>query len=50
MIVQTTTAVKFVDLNQTLKSHFSNYSVYIFDSVPQKSIIVQKSAIVGAQI
>lgn len=50
MILQATNALNFNDLFKTLKSRFSNYSVYTFDSKPQKSIIVRKSAIVGAQI
>jgi hypothetical protein len=50
MIVQATPLSHFNDLTQVLKSQFSNYSVYTFDSKPQKSIIVRKSATVGAQI
>lgn len=50
MILQATNALQFDDFIQTLKCQFSNYSVYAFDSISQKSIIVRKSAIVGAQI
>ena len=50
MIIQATPLPNVSDLTQTLKSQFSNYSVYTFDSKPQKSIIVRKSAYVGAQI
>ncbi len=41
------------DINQlllTLQRQFSNYKVYTFGSKPHKSIIVQKSGIIGAQI
>jgi hypothetical protein len=50
MIVQVKQAPGYNELIQTLKSQFSNYSVYTFDSKPQRSIIVRKSATVGAQI
>lgn len=50
MIVQAKQLPDFNELLLTLKSHFSNYSVYAFDSIPQKSIIVRESAAVGAQI
>ena len=50
MIVQAPNLPDYNKLIQTLKGHFSNYSVYAFDSKPQKSIIVRKSLIVGAQI
>jgi hypothetical protein len=50
MIVQATPLPSVNDLTQTLKSQFSNYSVYTFDSKPQRSLIVRKSATVGAQI
>lgn len=46
MIVQATPLSHFNDLTKVLKSQFSNYSVYTFDSKPQKSIIVRKSATV----
>ena len=50
MIVQATYLHNFNDLIQDLKSQFPHYSVYEFDSMPLKSIIVRKSAIVGAQL
>lgn len=50
MIVQAKQLPDFNELLLALKSRFSNYTVYTFDSKPQKSIIVQKSAAVGAQI
>lgn len=50
MIVQATKLPDFSNLLQTLKDRFPNYSVYSFDSKPQKSIIVQKSGVIGAQI
>lgn len=50
MIVQTTNSLNTKDLLQSLKSQFPNYSVYRFDTKFQKSIVVRKSAIVGAQI
>jgi len=46
-------AEQLPDINQlllTLKGQFPNYKVYKFDSTPLKSIIVQKSGIIGAQI
>jgi hypothetical protein len=46
-------AKQLPDINElilTLKSQFPNYTVYKFDSKPLKSIIVQKSGIIGAQI
>lgn len=50
MIVQATQLPDFSDLLQTLRSQFPSYSVYAFDSKPQKSIIVRKSGVIGAQI
>lgn len=50
MIVPTTKSIDAKDLIQSLKTQFSNYSVYSFDTKFQKSIIVRKSAIVGAQL
>lgn len=50
MIVQATKSPNFNELIETLKNQFSNYSVYTFNSEPEKSIIVRKSSTVGAQI
>jgi hypothetical protein len=50
MIVQGTRLPTFDELIAVLKRRFPNHSVYLFDSKPQKSIIVRKSALVGAQI
>ncbi len=50
MIVQAKHSPDFNDLIQDLKSQFPQYSVYTFGSKPLESIIVRKSAIVGAQI
>ena len=50
MIVQAAQLPNFSDLIHILKSQFPGYSVYSLGSIPQKSIIVRKSAIVGAQI
>ncbi len=50
MIVQGTPLPTFNELIEVLKRQFSNHSVYTFDSKPQKSIIVRKSALVGVQI
>lgn len=50
MIVQAVQLPDFNEMLSTLKSQFPNYSVYISNSIPQKSIIVRKSATVGAQI
>ena len=50
MIVQAKQLPDFNELLLTLKSQFSNYAVYSCFSIPQKSIIVRKSAAVGAQI
>lgn len=50
MIVQGTRLPTFDELIEVLKSQFSSQAVYTFDSKPQKSIIVRKSALVGAQI
>lgn len=50
MLVQASQLPNFNKLIQILKSQFSNYSVYIIDSKPEKSIIVRKSFTVGAQI
>lgn len=50
MIVQASQSPKLKELASSLKSQFSDYRVYPFESKPQKSIIVRKSALVGAQI
>ncbi|PZX52494.1 hypothetical protein [Algoriphagus chordae] len=50
MILQVTTGLKFNELIQTLKSQFPGYTVYSFDSIPQKSIIVRKSFMIGVQL
>lgn len=50
MIVQTKQSPDFKNLILTLKSQFPNYSVYTYLSATQRSIIVRKSAAVGAQI
>lgn len=50
MIVQAKQLPDFNELLLTLKSQFSNYAVYTSYSISQKSIIVRKSATVGAQI
>jgi|SRR5690606_5070845 len=50
MIVQATQLPDFSDLLQTLKSRFPSYSVYTFEPIHQKSIIVRKSGTIGAQI
>ncbi len=50
MIVQGTRLPTFDELIAVLESQFSSQAVYTFDSKPQKSIIVRKSALVGAQI
>lgn len=50
MIVQGSQLPHFNELIETLKSKFSNYSVYTLGSESQKSIIVQKSSLIGAQI
>lgn len=50
MIIQTIHSPSLAELAQTLESQFSKYSVYIFNSQPKKTIIVRKSATVGAQI
>lgn len=49
MIVTAKRLPEFYNLLWTLKSHFSDYAVYTSYSIP-KSIIVRKSATVGAQI
>jgi hypothetical protein len=46
-------AEQLPDINQlllTLEAHFPNYRVYTFGSKPLKSLIVQKSGRLGAQI
>jgi hypothetical protein len=46
-------AEQLPDINQlllTLEGQFPNYKVYTFGSKPLKSIIVQKSGIIGTQI
>lgn len=50
MIVQGPQIPQFNELIETLKSKFSNYSVYTLGFESQKSIIVQKSSLIGAQI
>lgn len=50
MIVTVKQVPDFNELLLTLKSQFSNYTVYACYSIPQKSIIVRKSATMGAQI
>jgi len=50
MIVKAKQLPDFNELFLALKSQFYNYAVYTSHSVPQKSIIVRKSATVGAQI
>lgn len=50
MIVQAKQLPDFNEMLLTLKSHFSSYEVYTLYSIPQKSIIVRKSATIGAQI
>jgi hypothetical protein len=50
MLVIANQSPDFNELLSTLKSQFSNYAVYTSYSIPQKSIIVRKSATVGAQI
>lgn len=50
MIVKAKQLPDFNELLLALKSQFSDYAVYTSHSVPQKSIIVRKSATVGAQI
>jgi hypothetical protein len=50
MIVQGTQLPTIDELIEVLKRRFPNHSVYLFDSKPQKSIIVRKSALVGVQI
>lgn len=50
MIVQVNKPPDFNELFENVKRKFSGYSVYTFDSNPQKTIIVRKSASVGAQI
>lgn len=50
MVVTAKQLPDFNELLLTLKSGCSNYAVYTSYSLPQKSIIVRKSATVGAQI
>lgn len=50
MLVIAKQSPDFNELLSTLKSQFSNYAVYTSYSIPRKSIIVRKSASVGAQI
>ncbi|WP_340152372.1 hypothetical protein [uncultured Marivirga sp.] len=50
MIVQGSQLPQFSELIQILKTQFSGYSVYTLGSKSQKSIIVQKSSFIGAQI
>jgi hypothetical protein len=50
MIVPAKHLPDFDELLLTLKHQYLNYEVYILHSIPLKSIIVQKSAIIGAQI
>ncbi|WP_151999970.1 MULTISPECIES: hypothetical protein [unclassified Imperialibacter] len=51
MIVQATQVLPGVDdLVLALKSEFSNCSCTAFGSKPKKSVIVRKSALIGAQI
>ena len=50
MIVIAKQLPDFNELLLTLKSQYSNYAVYTSYSIPRKSIIVRKSAAVGAQI
>lgn len=50
MIVQAKQLTDFNELLLTLKNQYSNHEVYILHSIPRKSIIVQQSAFIGAQI
>ena len=50
MIIQTFHSTSLAELAQILEGQFSNCSVYLFNSQPKKTIIVRKSATVGAQI
>lgn len=50
MIVQGKQLPNISNLIEDLKNRFSNYSVYTFGSRSQQSIIVRKSAFVGAQL
>jgi len=50
MILQAKKTPGFDELLATLIVQFSDYAVYTCYSIPQKSIIVRKSATVGAQI
>ncbi len=50
MLIQAIQLPDFNEMLLTLKGQFPNYSVYTSYSIPQKSIIVRKSATVGAQI
>ncbi|WP_343850821.1 hypothetical protein [Algoriphagus jejuensis] len=50
MIVQAVQSPTFDEVLAALKGQFSDCSIYPFESKPQRSIIVRKSATVGAQI
>jgi hypothetical protein len=51
MIVQATQMLPSIDdLMLALKSEFSSYSCAAFGSKPKESVIVRKSALIGAQI
>jgi hypothetical protein len=50
MVIQASKSPDFKELIQDLKSHFGQCAVYEFGSKPTKSIIVRKSATVGAQL
>lgn len=50
MIVPAKQIPDFNELLLNLKNHYLNHEVYILHSIPRKSIIVQKSAFIGAQI
>lgn len=49
-MVQTKQLPDFNELLLTLKNRYSNHEVFILHSIPRKSIIVQKSNFIGAQI
>ena len=50
MIVSSKQLPDFNELFSTLSSQFPDYIIYTYHSLPKKSIIVRKSATVGAQI
>ena len=50
MIVQAKRLPNFKELIEVLRMQFPTYSFYTFNSKPQRSIIIQKSGLVGAQI